>query len=90
MSTRKLAPLPPLPSSSKPRAKVNACECGCRTLVARRFVPGHDSYLKAWVTRVRADQVAIADVPDGHREAVARVLGIELEPVASGEGEEVA
>jgi hypothetical protein len=57
------------------RGEPRACECGCGGLTQRRFVPGHDSILRAWVTRVERSVIDLNDIPhDGIRAAVAQVL----------------
>lgn len=62
--------LPRLPR--KPKPAVNACSCGCGTLVARRFVPGHDAKLHAWVIRVERGLLKLAEIKhEGVRAAVA-------------------
>lgn len=68
--------LPTLPSLPSIRRSLRSCECGCGGSTQRRFVPGHDSKLRAWVIRVERDIVKLEDIPhDGIREAVAREMG---------------
>lgn len=76
MANHGLPSLPSLPSSARSR-DLKPCECGCSGLTQRRFVPGHDSILKAWRIRVERDVVKLEDIPhDGLRAAVARELGL--------------
>lgn len=67
-----LPPLPRAPRASKPAS--NPCACGCGHLTKSTFVPGHDSRLRGWVVRVERGVVALADIPDGEREAVQREM----------------
>ena len=70
-----MIPLPKLPRLKRePKAKTHDCGCGCGTKTAGRFAPGHDSRLRGWVLRVERGIVALADVPDGERQAVERAL----------------
>lgn len=65
-----LPKLPRLPR--KPKAAVNPCQCGCGTLVARRFVPGHDAKLHAWAIRVERGLLKLTEIKhEGVRAAVA-------------------
>lgn len=59
--------------SIKPTTRT--CECGCGGNTRRRFVPGHDSILRAWVMRVERRLISLDEIPNlGIRSAVARVL----------------
>ena len=51
------------------------CECGCGGPTKSRFMPGHDTILRAWVLRVERRVIRLDEIPhDGIRAAVARVL----------------
>lgn len=64
----------PAPSQAR-RRELRACECGCGGSTQRRFVPGHDSILRAWVIRVERGVIGLDEIPhEGIRAAVARVL----------------
>lgn len=74
-----LPKLPTLPSKARKR-EFHDCECGCGGSTQRRFVPGHDSILRAWVIRVERDVIKLEDIEhEGLKAAVARVLGREDE-----------
>lgn len=76
-TTAGLPALPPMPKAARKPKPAKVCECGCGgSTRGGRFIPGHDSYLKSWALRVERGVVAIADVPDGHREAVEKLLKI--------------
>ncbi len=74
--TAALPTLPALPKLPKlkrtPKAATTPCGCGCGTLVARTFAPGHDSRLHAWVIRVERGLVAVA--PEPHTSAVVEAV----------------
>ncbi len=65
-------------SNSKPKAKAKAepkakalspCLCGCGTMVAKLFAPGHDARVKGWFIRV------INDKPkEGEKAAVQKLI----------------
>jgi hypothetical protein len=66
---------PPPPPSQTPRRAAHVCECGCGGSTQRRFVPGHDSILRAWVIRVERGVIGLDEIPhQGIRASVARVL----------------
>jgi hypothetical protein len=68
-----------LPPSQARLREPRVCECGCGGATQRRFVPGHDSILRAWVMRVERGVIGLDEIPhDGIRASVARVLGREL------------
>lgn len=53
-----LAALPSLPKMPRaPKAKTNDCACGCGQKTAARFVPGHDSRLRAWAIRIERNLI---------------------------------
>lgn len=82
MKTDKTTPAtatPALPALPKlPRAKKAAdtpCGCGCGKLVARRFAPGHDATLHAWVLRVERGVIAVDAIEHaGLRAAVTKAI----------------
>jgi hypothetical protein len=47
-----IAKLPSLPALARSPRPLVRCACGCFGLTQRRFVPGHDAKLAAWVKRV--------------------------------------
>lgn len=72
-ATTNLPALPKLPKlPRKAKAKNTACGCGCGLMVARRFAPGHDGRLHAWVLRVERGLIASAPAP--HTDAVANAI----------------
>lgn len=72
--TPKLAPLPKLPKAPRKPKPLHACSCGCGGTTTGRFCPGHDGRLKGWAIRVERGVIALADIPDGERQAVERHL----------------
>lgn len=69
-----LSSLPRLPRLPRVRVADRPCGCGCGSLCARVFLPGHDSRLRGWVLRVDRGLVAVSAIPAGEREAVEAVL----------------
>jgi hypothetical protein len=66
--------LPKMPR--KPKAADMPCGCGCGKLVARRFAPGHDATLHAWVLRVNRGVIKASDIPHaGLKAAVIKAIG---------------
>lgn len=77
--------LPPLPRAKRAKKTVpKDCECGCGGETrGGRFIPGHDSKLKAWTLRVERGLMKVSDIEhEGTRNAVKRAM--KLGPV-SGE-----
>lgn len=71
--------LPPLPRAKRTKKTVpKPCECGCGDETrGGRFIPGHDSKLKAWMIRVERGLIKIADIEDeGTRNAVKKAMRI--------------
>jgi len=63
------------PSIPTGHPEPRACECGCGGATKNRFMPGHDSILRAWVLRVERGVIRLDEIPhDGIKAAVARVL----------------
>ena len=53
--------------SSKKAAKAeNPCDCGCGTLVARRFGQGHDARFYGWAKKIVNGQMEPKDLPNKH------------------------
>lgn len=81
-SNPKLPPaskLPPLQRTRLPKPKpLVECECGCGGKTKSRFVPGHDSYLRAVVMRVEREVMSLEEVEKlcgkGQRAAVEKVM----------------
>jgi hypothetical protein len=58
------------PRTRVARGTRRPCSCGCGGLTQSRFMPGHDSRLRAWVLKVERGLVALDQIPDGERQAV--------------------
>lgn len=81
-----MSKLPKLPSLPKINA-ANPCECGCGGITQNRFVPGHDSKLKAQCIRVERGLLTYQQLADllgvGPAKATAKALGDTWEPEAT-------
>lgn len=74
-TTGRLPDLPPMPRAPRKPKAGKPCECGCAEMTrGGRFIPGHDARLYAWARRVEKGVVKLAEVPEPHTEAVARLL----------------
>lgn len=61
----------PKPKRERKAKPAKACSCGCGGMTkGGRFIPGHDSRLHAWCRAVEKKLVALADIPEGERQAV--------------------
>ena len=72
-------PLPKMPRAKRSKKKTpKECECGCGDMTAGgRFIPGHDSKLKAWALRVERKVIALKDIEHpGIRAAVAKLMKV--------------
>lgn len=80
----KLVRLPALPGSARGNKPLVNCECGCKGLTQRRFVPGHDARLGGWVKRVERGIVTIEWIHEnasyGEAAAVAKAMGLPMYP----------
>lgn len=65
-----LSSLPRLPRLPRVRVADRPCGCGCGSLCARVFLPGHDSRLRGWVLRLDRGLIDAGAIPSGEREAV--------------------
>lgn len=69
-----LPPLPKMPKAKKARPP-KECGCGCGNMTkGGNFIPGHDARLHGWALRVERGVVKLADIPDGERQAVAKLM----------------
>ena len=71
-----MPPLPKMPSAKrvrKPRP-THPCVCGCGTLTAGIWAPGHDARAHGWALRVERNICKLSEVPENEREGARFVL----------------
>lgn len=69
-----LSDLPPLPRAKKAKPP-KPCACGCGKMTrGGEYLPGHDGRPKGWALRVERGIIKLADIPDGERQVVAKLL----------------
>ncbi len=64
-----LPALPKMPSAARPaKARKQApCACGCGTLTAGEWAPGHDARARGWAIRIERKVLTLKDVPENEQ-----------------------